>query len=98
LLDALAVVGDTALPLSRVLADPRVDDDPAGVRVVVTSDGGRLPDGAGRDCRRVVLDRGGFGGGAEQTADPSAVWLHVPSAADAPHQLRHGTPEASHGS
>jgi uncharacterized protein (DUF58 family) len=98
LLDALARFGDTAVSLDVVLADPRVKADPAGVRVVVSTDGGRAPDSHGRDVRRVVLDRAGFGGTPDQTADPSGVWLHIPSAADAPHRLRHGTPEASHGS
>jgi uncharacterized protein (DUF58 family) len=98
LLDALSRLGDTAPPLADVLADPRVKADPAGVRVVVTSDAGVLPaDHSGRDVRRVVLDRAGFGGEASAGSDGSA-WLHLPSAADAPHQLRHGTPEASHGS
>lgn len=98
LLDALARIGDTAPSLTEVLADPRVAADPAGVRVVVTSDAGVLPpDPAGRDVRRVVLDRAGFGGEACDASDGSP-WLAIPSAADVPRQLRHGTPEASHGS
>ncbi len=98
LLDALARLGDTAPPLAEVLADPRVNGDPAAVRVVVASDAGALPVVAfGRDVRRVILERAGFGGEAAMTSDGTA-WLTIPSAADAPHQLRHGTPEASHGS
>lgn len=98
LLDSLARLGDTVVSLDDMLADPRVKADPAGVRVVVTTDGGRVSAADGRDVRRVVLDRAGFGGSPDHAADPTGVWLHIPSAADAPHQLRHGTPEASHGS
>lgn len=98
LLDTLARIGDTAVSLADVLADPRVSADPSRVRVVVTSDGGRVPDGLGRDVRRVTLDRAGFGGTGDQTFDTMRAWLHIPTAAAAPHQLRHGTPEASHGS
>jgi uncharacterized protein (DUF58 family) len=96
-MDALARIGDTAVSLADVPADPRVNSDPAAVRVVVTTDGGRL-DGGLPDARRVILDRAGFGGPPDQTSDPTAAWLHIASAADVPHQLRHGTPEASHGS
>ncbi len=98
LLDTLARLGDTAVSLTEVLEGPRVKADPAGVRVVVTTDAARIADTSGRDVRPVILDRGGFGGSAEQVAAASGVWLHIPSATDAPHQLRHGTPEASHGS
>jgi uncharacterized protein (DUF58 family) len=98
LLDTLARLGDTPASLDDVMADPRVKCDPAGVRVVVTSDARRLADASGRDVRKVILDRSGFGGSAEQVAAASGVWLHILSAADAPHRLRHGTPEASHGS
>jgi uncharacterized protein (DUF58 family) len=96
LLDALARLGDTAAPLEAVLADPRMTADPAVVRVVVTTDCGRVP--ADHDVRRVVLARAGFGGTPDQTADLTGVWLEIPSFADIAHQLRHGTPEASHGS
>jgi uncharacterized protein (DUF58 family) len=98
LLDALATVGDSTVSLAEVWADPQVRADPSGVWAVVTSDAGRVPDGPGRDVRRVALDRAGFGGEPGQTTEPSRDWLHIPTAADAPHQLRHGTPEASHGS
>lgn len=98
LLDALATVGDTSPPLSDILADPPAKVDPARVRVVVTTDAGRVMDTFGHDVRRVVLDRGGFGGPAEQVSDPSACWLHIPSATAVPNRLRHGSPEASHGS
>jgi uncharacterized protein (DUF58 family) len=98
LLDALARLGDTGVSLVDVLADPRATADTTAVRVVVTSDAVRASAADGRDVRRVVLDRAGFGGSPAHTADRTGVWLHIPSAADAPHQLRHGTPEASHGS
>lgn len=99
LLDALARIGETAPPLDDVLADPWVSADPSGVRVIVTSDAAASPPGNSHgDDRRVVLDRAGFGGTPDQTSDPTLAWLHIPTAADVPHQLRHGTPEASHGS
>lgn len=98
LLDALARLGDTAQPLADVLADSRVKSNPAGVRVVITSDAGCVMDHSGRDFRKVVLDRGGFGGTPDQTTESSLAWLHIPSVDDVPHRLRHGTTEASHGS
>ncbi len=98
LLDALARLGDTVVSLPALLADPRVAADTTAVRVVVTSDAVRISAADARDVRRVVLDRAGFGGSPSHTADLTGVWMHIPSAADAPHQLRHGTPEASHGS
>lgn len=98
ILDALARLRDTAPPLAEVLADPRATACPHAVRVVVSTDAGRgRIGGPTPGVRWAVLDRAGFGGEASAAANGPA-WLHIPTAADAPHQLRHGTPEASHGS
>jgi uncharacterized protein (DUF58 family) len=100
LLDALARIGDAGNPLADVLAEPRVQADRAGVRVVVTTDAGRAAvTGKPKfgDTRWVVLPRSGFGGPAEESP-PASAWLTLPSPDRVPHSLRHGTAEASHGS
>jgi hypothetical protein len=64
--------------------------------VAVTTDAGAARLGPAAGVRCVVLRRGGFGG--EPVRLPGRPWLDLPSAADLPHLLRHGTPEAAHGS
>lgn len=95
-MDALARVGEGGRPLAEVLAAPAVRAARVGVRVVVTTDAGAAGAGPAAGVRYAVLHRAGFGGPpTRMTARP---WLDIPSAAEAPHRLRHGTPEATHGS
>lgn len=95
-MDALARVGDGGRPLADVLSSPAVRAARVGVRVVVTTDAGAARAGSVGGVRWAVLRRAGFSGeGSNASARP---WLDIPSAAEAPHRLRHGTPEATHGS
>lgn len=95
-MDALARVALTGCRLAEVLASPAVRAARVGVRVVVATDAGSARAGSAGGVRWAVLHRAGFGG--EGSNAPARPWLAIPSAADAPHRLRHGTPEATHGS
>lgn len=96
LMDALARVGGGGRPLADVLASPAVRAARVGVRVVVTTDAGAAGAGPAPRVRWAILRREGFGGPAARTA--FRPWLDIPSAREAPYQLRHGTAEATHGS
>jgi uncharacterized protein (DUF58 family) len=96
-LDAIACEGDTSTTLNMLMADPRVRGATAGVSVVVTTDVGRAAvDERLDDVRWVLLEQHGFGGVKAHT--PTRPWLQLPSPDRVPDLLRHGTPEASHGS
>jgi uncharacterized protein (DUF58 family) len=99
-MDALARLSAGSRPLAEVLAAPAVRAARVGVRVAVTTEAGTLPIRPASGVRCVVLWRNGFAGGEsiDSIRLPVRPWLAIPSAADIPHQLRHGTTEAIHGS
>ena len=100
ILDALAGLRGETRALADVLSSPALRAVRSAVRVIVTTDAGyaHAPKRAiFNDARWVVLQRSGFGFDGP-LAKIGRVWLELPSVAEVPHRLRHGTAEASHGS
>lgn len=107
ILDGLARVSDTSPALEDLLSTPPVRAASGAIRVVVTSDAGVRSQRSGDGLRWVVLERAGFPGHepirrnqCEEGADRLGTkpWLTIPGPDAVPDRLRHGWPEARHGS
>ncbi len=105
ILDALATIPETGVPLTETIQQSRSRIIPNSVVIVVTSDLGyeKYLAETGRstsEFRWVIIANKGFD---ENNIDPQTIvpafpcWLFLPNRTDLPSQLRYGTTEATHG-
>jgi uncharacterized protein (DUF58 family) len=98
ILDGLARIDRSAIPLETLLQNPQLRAARAGVvvRIGTTFPERFLEFG---DVRTVRLLPGGFGGSDRPLThcESGVNWLTLSSAAGIAHQLKHGTVEAAHG-